>query len=77
MNVGRCIPEILRALQALQTADANNASTPANWIPCEPVILPIPKTFDDLLERAKEINQNKNGMSWYLSFKEPKDCNVL
>ena len=74
MNVGRCIPEILRALQALQVADENNGSTAVNWIPCEPVILPIPQTFDELLERKQEIAENKNGMNWYLSFKEPQSC---
>ena len=37
MNVGRCIPEILRSLQALQIADSNNAAMPANWVPCEPI----------------------------------------
>ena len=31
MNVGRCIPEILRAVEALQTADRTGMSTPANW----------------------------------------------
>jgi peroxiredoxin (alkyl hydroperoxide reductase subunit C) len=30
-EVGRNFPEILRALQALQTADQNKAATPANW----------------------------------------------
>ena len=77
MNVGRCIPEILRAVQALQISEINNASTAANWIPCEPVIVPAPKTFDELIERKKEISQRKNGMSWYLSFKEPKECNKI
>lgn len=74
MNVGRCIPEILRALQALQVADENNTSTPANWIPCEPTIIPPPKTFEELMQRNQEISQNQNGMSWYLSFKNPKKC---
>lgn len=74
LNVGRCIPEILRALQALQVADENKASTPANWIPCDPAIIPMPKTFNELLERNKEIEKNGNGINWYLSFKNPKDC---
>ena len=77
MNVGRCIPEILRSLQALQVADANNSSMPANWVPCEPVILPPPQTFEGLLQRNQEISENRNGMNWYLSFKNPKDCNVI
>lgn len=33
MNVGRCIPEILRTVEALQTADKTGMSTPANWTP--------------------------------------------
>ncbi len=77
MNVGRSIPEILRALTALQVADANNASMPANWVPCEPVILPSPQTFAELQARNAQIEKDRNGMAWYLSFKEPKDCKVI
>lgn len=77
MNVGRCIPEILRSLQALQVADSNNASMPANWIPCEPIIVKSPTTFEELLERNNEVNQNRNGINWYLSFKQPQNCNLI
>ena len=72
MNVGRCIPEILRVIKALQIADCNDAATPANWIPGEPVIVSAPATFDELEERKKIIEREKNGISWYLSFKESK-----
>lgn len=75
MNVGRCIPEILRIVEALQTADCNNAATPANWLPGEPIIVPAPTTCKALQERVKEVEKNKNGMSWYLSFKE-SNCNI-
>lgn len=75
MNVGRCIPEILRIVEALQTADCNNAATPANWLPGEPIIVPAPTTCNGLKERAKTVERDKNGMSWYLSFKE-SDCNI-
>ena len=71
MNVGRFIPEIIRIVKALQVADANNASTGANWMPNQPVIVPMPKTFNDLLKRKQEIERNQNGISWYLSFKQP------
>ena len=73
MNVGRCIPEILRILKALQTADYNKAATPANWIPGEPVIIPMPTTFDELKERKEEVKRKRNGISWYLSFKESEN----
>lgn len=74
LNVGRCIPEILRIIEALQTADCSKASTPANWIPGDPVIVPAPVTCNDLVLRNREISQKQNGMSWYLSFKNPVDC---
>ena len=75
LNIGRCIPEILRIVEALQVADCNNASTPANWIPGQPIIVPKPNTYKELEERVKEIKENRNGMTWYLSFKEPsKEC---
>ena len=77
MNVGRCIPEILRSLQALQVADQNKVSTPANWVPCEPVILPPPQTFAELQARNTQIEKDRNGMNWYLSFTKAKDCKVI
>ena len=73
LNVGRNIAEIIRAVQALQMADCSNASTPANWIPGQPVALQTPQTYPELVERKKYIEENNNGISWYLSFKEPDE----
>lgn len=77
MNVGRWIPEILRIVQALQVADENKASTPANWVPCNPVILPSPKTFAALQEKNKNLLENNNRLNWYLTFKKPQNCTVI
>ena len=75
MNIGRFIPEIIRIVQALQIADCGKGATPANWIPYQPIINPIPKTCEELIERQSYIEKNRNGISWYLSFKEvPKNC---
>ncbi len=75
LNVGRFIPEIIRTVQALQMADCSKGSTAANWMPGQPVIVSPPKTFTELEERNSEILKNRNGISWYLSFKEPpKKC---
>lgn len=75
MNIGRFIPEIIRIVQALQMADCSKGSTGANWLPNQPVIVPPPKTFEQLEERVESINENRNGISWYLSYKEPpKEC---
>ena len=73
MNVGRFIPEIIRVVQALQMADCAQGSTAANWIPNQPVIVSPPKTYEELVERVSEIENNRNGISWYLSFKEPPE----
>lgn len=72
LNVGRFVPEILRIVQALQMADCSNSSTPANWMPGQPVIMPAPSTYPLLQERLNSIKKNNNGMSWYLAFQEPK-----
>jgi len=54
-SVGRNIHEILRALAALQTADANQAATPANWPQNELVVSKLimrpPRTVQEAAER--------------------------
>ena len=72
MNIGRYIPEILRTVTALQYSKTNSGMTPANWIPGNPMIVPPPKTFEELRKRNEDINKNRNGMYWYLSFKTKK-----
>lgn len=74
LNIGRCIPEILRCIEALQTSEKSKGSTPANWVPCEPIIAKSPSTFSELEQRNAEIMKNRNGMSWYLSFNNPDKC---
>lgn len=71
LNVGRFVPEIIRTVQALQMADCSKGSTAANWMPGQPVIVPPPKTFEELQERQNSIKENQNGINWYLCFKEP------
>ena len=44
-------------------------------MPNQPIIVPAPQTFETLQTRTQEIEKNRNGISWYLSFKEPpKEC---
>lgn len=40
MSVGRNFDEILRVIDALQTCDANQIATPADWRPNDEVIIP-------------------------------------
>ena len=75
LNVGRFIPEMLRIIQALQISDCNQGATAANWMPGNPLIMPSPQTFPELQERAQYVNQNRIGIGWYLSFKQPiEEC---
>ena len=51
MTVGRNFAEVLRALDAVQTAAGQGVATPADWIMGEDVI--IPATLSDEDARAK------------------------
>lgn len=64
LNVGRNMEEIKRALQALQTADANACAMPLNWKPGEKVIVPPPKTMEDL---DKRLNSGLEMVDFYLA----------
>lgn len=53
LNVGRNVDEVLRLLDALQTADTKGVACPVNWKPGEKVIVPPPKTEAEVEERLK------------------------
>ena len=67
-TVGRNIKEILRILIALQTNDMFNLSTPADWLPGDPVIESSPQTAKDMQKRIAA--HNKSQQTWYLTFRE-------
>jgi peroxiredoxin (alkyl hydroperoxide reductase subunit C) len=51
LNVGRNVNEILRLIDALQTADKNACALPVNWKAGEKVIVPPPKTEKEVEQR--------------------------
>ncbi|MDF1661309.1 MAG: peroxiredoxin [Planctomycetota bacterium] len=51
LNVGRNVEEVMRTLTALQTADGNGVACPVNWVPGEKVIVPPPKTMEEVDQR--------------------------
>jgi peroxiredoxin (alkyl hydroperoxide reductase subunit C) len=53
MSLGRNIDEIVRVIDALQTADSNACATPANWQPGQSVVVPPPQTLADAENRLK------------------------
>jgi len=68
MSLGRNVDELVRIFEALQTADANACSTPANWRPGEPVIVPAPATQADAEKRVAQTDVEV--IDWYISRKK-------
>ena len=63
LTTGRNMDEILRLVDALQTADANGVATPANWRPGDKVIVPAPNTTELAEARA---GAGYECTDWYL-----------
>ncbi len=49
MNIGRSVGELLRLVTALQTADREQASTPAGWSPGQPLLEPAATNLEDAI----------------------------
>ena len=69
LSLGRNFDELLRVVIALQTADAFNVSTPADWRPGDDVIVPTAGSCGV----AKERMESKEGikcLDWFFCLKE-------
>ena len=53
LNTGRNVEEVIRLLDALQTADKHSVALPVNWKPGDKVIVPPPKSEAEVEERLK------------------------
>jgi len=71
LSLGRNIAEIIRVVDALQTADTNACSTPANWEPGDPVIVPAPLTQQDAEKRVASPD-GLEVQQWYLAKRKLK-----
>lgn len=67
LNAGRNISEIIRLVDALQTADRETVSCPANWTPGDPVVVGAPRTTADLKKRLADDTLDLT--DWYLAKK--------
>ncbi len=54
LNIGRNMDEILRALEALQTSDKYKVAMPLDWKKGDKVIVPPPKTLEEMNARMKD-----------------------
>ena len=68
LNVGRNMDEILRALEALQVADKYKVALPLNWVKGDKVIVPPPKTLDEMNARIADTSLEKT--DFYLAKKK-------
>jgi alkyl hydroperoxide reductase subunit AhpC len=57
MNVGRNFAEVLRALDALQTAARENVATPADWAPGQDVVVPVAVSDEDAAAKYGQIDR--------------------
>ncbi len=71
-STGRNTEELKRMILALQKADCEGIATPANWMPCEDVILPPPNSCGGARERLAGVDQEQGGycLDWFLCFRQ-------
>jgi len=67
LNVGRNMDEIMRVLEGMQISDKNGVALPINWRPGAKVIVPPPKTLNELNERE---NMDGEKVDFYLIKKD-------
>jgi peroxiredoxin (alkyl hydroperoxide reductase subunit C) len=67
LNIGRNVDEVVRALDALQTADGKGVACPVNWKPGDKVIVPPPKTEKEVEDRL--ALQGVERLDFYLTKK--------
>jgi peroxiredoxin 2/4 len=68
MTIGRNLEEILRTIQALQTARTTDLYTPANWKPGRDLLVPYyPYSAEDLAENPDLVNEfyDIGSFLWY------------
>ena len=77
LSLGRNFDELLRIVIALQTADAHNCATPADWRPGDDVIIPAPGSCGLAKERVEGAGSGDyKCLDWFLCFK-PVDKSKL
>ena len=67
LNVGRNMDEIVRALTALQFSDEHKVAMPLDWQPGDKVIVPPPKTLEEMDDRIADESCEK--VDFYLARK--------
>lgn len=70
LSMGRNFDELKRALIAMQTADAYDVATPADWQPGDPVIVPTAGSCGVAKERMNTMKEGVTCYDWFFCTKE-------
>jgi peroxiredoxin 2/4 len=70
LSLGRNFEEIKRVIIALQTADAYNVATPANWKPGDDVIVPTAGSCGVAKERMETAEDGVTCSDWFFCTKQ-------
>jgi peroxiredoxin (alkyl hydroperoxide reductase subunit C) len=76
LSTGRNFDELKRLVIALQTADALEVATPADWRPGEPVIVPPPGSCGTAKERMDGHDDTVTCVDWFFCTKEVDEKQV-
>lgn len=70
LSAGRNMQEIIRIIKALQTADAFEVATPADWVPGERVIVPTAGSCGQAKERMDGDMDGVECVDWFFCTKD-------
>ncbi|GGL38510.1 peroxiredoxin [Phycicoccus endophyticus] len=70
LSLGRNFDELLRVVKGLQTADAFNVATPADWRPGERVIVPTAGSCGTAKDRMDGAEEGVECVDWFFCTKE-------
>jgi peroxiredoxin 2/4 len=74
LSNGRNFQEIKRLLIAMQTSDAFQCATPADWQPGDDVIVPPPGSCGVAKQRVEKPDKDTVVLDWFMTFKKlPKE----
>ena len=77
LSLGRNFQELLRVIVALQTADAFECATPADWQPGDEVIVPPPGSCGVAQERVEAEDETMVCYDWFFCTKKLDKDTIL
>jgi len=77
LSLGRNFAELRRVVIALQTADALDVATPADWVPGEPVIVPPAGSCGTAKDRMAGTDEGVECEDWFFCTKQVSEAEVM